>query len=151
MAIRLLEAGFAPVATHEHPTLETKVFGRLFKSPVGLAAGFDKQGRVVAPLLRLGLGYVEVLLRIFSHITKFRSLSQLHFSQIFHVASPALLITLPAALPTQVGGVTPLPQRGNPRPRMFRLAEDEAIINRFGLNRCDSLQELSRRIDMQLN
>ena len=34
----------------------------------------------------------------------------------------------------EVGGVTPRPQPGNPRPRVFRLAEDGAIINRIGLN-----------------
>ena len=34
----------------------------------------------------------------------------------------------------EVGSVTPLPQPGNPRPRLFRLAEDEAVINRFGFN-----------------
>lgn len=34
----------------------------------------------------------------------------------------------------EVGGVTPLPQPGNPSPRVFRLAEDSAVINRYGLN-----------------
>lgn len=34
----------------------------------------------------------------------------------------------------EIGGVTPLPQPGNPRPRVFRLPEDEAVINRYGLN-----------------
>jgi len=34
----------------------------------------------------------------------------------------------------EVGTLTPLPQAGNPRPRLFRLAEDEAVINRFGFN-----------------
>ncbi|MBB96570.1 MAG: dihydroorotate dehydrogenase (quinone) [Rhodobacteraceae bacterium] len=34
----------------------------------------------------------------------------------------------------ELGGVTPRPQPGNPRPRLFRLAEDRAVINRFGLN-----------------
>lgn len=34
----------------------------------------------------------------------------------------------------EVGGVTPEPQEGNPKPRMFRLAEDKAVINRYGLN-----------------
>jgi dihydroorotate dehydrogenase len=35
---------------------------------------------------------------------------------------------------SEIGGVTPLPQPGNPRPRLFRLAEDRAVINRFGFN-----------------
>ena len=34
----------------------------------------------------------------------------------------------------ELGGVVPKPQVGNPRPRVFRLSQDEAIINRFGLN-----------------
>jgi dihydroorotate dehydrogenase len=34
----------------------------------------------------------------------------------------------------EIGGVTPLPQPGNPRPRLFRLTEDKAIINRLGFN-----------------
>jgi dihydroorotate dehydrogenase len=92
--IRLLEAGLAPVdpLRGARGVLRTSVWGLGFSSPLGLAAGFDKQGRALAPLLRMGLGYVEV------------------------------------------GGITPLPQPGNPRPRMFRLPEDKAVINRFGLN-----------------
>ena len=35
---------------------------------------------------------------------------------------------------TEIGTVTPLPQAGNPRPRLFRLAEEEAVINRMGFN-----------------
>ena len=35
---------------------------------------------------------------------------------------------------TEVGSITPLPQAGNPRPRLFRLVEDEAVINRMGFN-----------------
>jgi len=34
----------------------------------------------------------------------------------------------------EVGAVTPLPQQGNPRPRLWRLTEDRAAINRFGFN-----------------
>jgi dihydroorotate dehydrogenase len=72
--------------------LESNVFGLSFPSPVGMAAGFDKQAEVMGPLLDMGFGFVEV------------------------------------------GGVTPLPQIGNPKPRSFRLTEDQAIINRYGLN-----------------
>ena len=72
--------------------LRCEVFGLPFRSPVGLAAGFDKQGEAMAPLLRAGFGFVEV------------------------------------------GTVTPLPQPGNPQPRMFRLEEDAAVINRYGFN-----------------
>jgi len=45
----------------------------------------------------------------------------------------------------EVGGVTPLPQAGNPRPRLFRLAEDRAIINRFGLN-SDGVEAMAARL-----
>ncbi len=72
--------------------LEREVFGLKFKNPVGLAAGFDKNGEYVAALSNLGFGFIEV------------------------------------------GTVTPLPQPGNDKPRMFRLQEDGAIINRMGFN-----------------
>ena len=67
-----------------------QAFGLTFKNPVGLAAGYDKDGVAVRGLAALGFGHVEV------------------------------------------GTVTPKPQAGNPRPRVFRLAEDEAVINRMG-------------------
>lgn len=72
--------------------LEREVFGLKFKNPVGLAAGFDKNGEYVEALSNLGFGFIEV------------------------------------------GTVTPLPQPGNDKPRMFRLKEDNAIINRMGFN-----------------
>ena len=46
----------------------------------------------------------------------------------------------------EVGGVTAEPQAGNPRPRMFRLAEDEAIVNRMGFNN-DGADVIGRRLD----
>jgi dihydroorotate dehydrogenase len=45
----------------------------------------------------------------------------------------------------ELGGVVPKPQEGNPRPRLFRLTRDEAIINRFGLN-SDGLDLARRRL-----
>lgn len=72
--------------------LEREVFGIKFKNPVGLAAGFDKNGEYVEALSNLGFGFIEV------------------------------------------GTVTPLPQPGNDKPRMFRLQDDNAIINRMGFN-----------------
>ncbi|MEE1657429.1 quinone-dependent dihydroorotate dehydrogenase [Microvirga sp. CF3062] len=45
----------------------------------------------------------------------------------------------------ELGGVVPKPQEGNPRPRVFRLARDEAVINRFGLN-SDGLDAACRRL-----
>jgi dihydroorotate dehydrogenase len=72
--------------------LETRIAGLVFPSPVGLAAGFDKDARVWRQMLGLGFGFVEV------------------------------------------GTLTPRPQAGNPRPRVFRLAADRAVINRLGFN-----------------
>ena len=72
--------------------LATRVAGLNFPNPVGMAAGFDKDGEVPDALLGLGFGFVEV------------------------------------------GSITPLPQAGNPRPRLFRLEEDRAVINRMGFN-----------------
>ncbi|MES2279106.1 MAG: quinone-dependent dihydroorotate dehydrogenase [Bacteroidota bacterium] len=72
--------------------LEREVFGLKFKNPVGLAAGFDKNGVMIKEMANMGFGFVEV------------------------------------------GTVTPLPQPGNPKPRMFRLPADAALINRMGFN-----------------
>lgn len=72
--------------------LAMRVAGIDFPNPLGLAAGFDKDGEVPDALLRWGFGFVEV------------------------------------------GSITPLPQAGNPRPRLFRLAQDRAVINRMGFN-----------------
>jgi dihydroorotate dehydrogenase len=74
------------------PSLAIRVAGIDFPSPIGLAAGFDKDGEVVDALFGLGFGFVEV------------------------------------------GTVTPKPQPGNPKPRMFRLTADRAVINRLGFN-----------------
>jgi dihydroorotate dehydrogenase len=74
------------------PRLATTVAGLTFPSPVGLAAGFDKDAEVPDAMLGLGFGSVEI------------------------------------------GTLTPLPQVGNPKPRLFRLAQDEAVINRMGFN-----------------
>lgn len=74
------------------PMLETTIAGLHFPSPVGLAAGYDKDGHVAHKMHGLGFGF------------------------------------------TEIGTVTPLPQPGNPRPRLFRLEEDRAVINRFGFN-----------------
>lgn len=91
--------GFKPLAkvigsffTYEHPSLEKELFGLRFKNPVGLAAGFDKDAKLVDKWQYLGFGFVEV------------------------------------------GTVTPRPQAGNPKTRLFRLPQDKAIINRMGFN-----------------
>lgn len=72
------------------PRSPVHVFGLEFRNPVGLAAGYDKDGIAVRGLAVLGFGHIEI------------------------------------------GTVTPLPQAGNPRPRVFRLVEDQAIVNRMG-------------------
>jgi dihydroorotate dehydrogenase len=76
----------------DDPSLAVAAFGRTLPNPIGLAAGFDKNGVAIDALGRLGFGFVEA------------------------------------------GTVTPLPQPGNPRPRLFRLPEDRAAINRMGFN-----------------
>lgn len=85
---------FAPVkkAPPADPRLQTIVAGIDFPNPIGMAAGFDKDGEVPDALLGQGFGFAEV------------------------------------------GSITPLPQPGNPHPRLFRLTEDRAVINRMGFN-----------------
>jgi len=82
--------------THAPPplpaSLRSRVAGLDFPSPVGLAAGFDKNAEVPEQMLSLGFGFVEV------------------------------------------GTLTPRAQPGNPKPRLFRLVEDRAVINRLGFN-----------------
>jgi dihydroorotate dehydrogenase len=93
LALRALRLGLAPRAPSPDPApLAARVFGVDFANPIGLAAGFDKDGEAVDAALALGFGFVEA------------------------------------------GTVTPRPQPGNPRPRLFRLMEDEALINRMGFN-----------------
>jgi dihydroorotate dehydrogenase len=74
------------------PKLEKQIMGLTFPNPVGLAAGFDKDGKYFQTLPYLGFGFIEI------------------------------------------GTVTPKPQIGNPQPRLFRLPEHDALINRMGFN-----------------
>ncbi len=74
------------------PELRVTAFGRELPGPLGLAAGFDKDAKGVAPLLALGFGFVEI------------------------------------------GTVTASGQPGNPKPRLFRLPRDRALVNRMGFN-----------------
>jgi dihydroorotate dehydrogenase len=91
--------------TREPPaSLGVDALGLHFAHPLGLAAGFDKNGEVPDQMLAQGLSFVEV------------------------------------------GTVTPEPQEGNPRPRLFRLAEDEAVINRMGFNN-EGARALRRRLE----
>ena len=74
------------------PHLQRNVFGIEFPNPVGLAAGFDKEGTLYKNFRHLGFGFIEI------------------------------------------GTVTPKGQPGNPKPRMFRLPQDQGLINRMGFN-----------------
>lgn len=82
--------------------LRTNVFGKEFSSPIGIAAGFDKDGSAIMGLKDIGFGFIEI------------------------------------------GSVTPLPQPGNEKPRVFRLPEDMAIINRYGFNSEGHLEVLKK-------
>jgi dihydroorotate dehydrogenase len=75
-----------------HPSLHQEIFGKTFANPVGLAAGFDKNARLIPFFQRAGCGFVEV------------------------------------------GSVSARKSKGNKKPRAFRLPEDQALINRMGLN-----------------
>src|SRR6188474_2719572 len=96
LGIKALRTGigsFVVPSLANNPVFENiEVFGLKFANPLGLAAGFDKNGAVVDQLASLGFGFVEV------------------------------------------GTVTLEHQSGNPKPRLFRLPEDQALINRLGFN-----------------
>lgn len=98
-ARRALKKWLAP----RDPVLASTVFGVRFPGPMGLAAGFDKNGAGLATWGTLGFGYAEV------------------------------------------GTVTAQAQPGNPIPRMFRLPEDRALLNRLGFNN-HGAGELSLRL-----
>lgn len=91
---------------NESRQLGKKVMGIYFKNPVGLAAGFDKDGKFYPSLQQLGFGFIEI------------------------------------------GTVTPKPQPGNPKPRLFRVIEDEGLINRMGFNN-EGVEALVRRLKKQ--
>ena len=61
MSIKALKSGLAPApGPVTTPRLKTVVAGLALPNPVGLAAGFDKNGEVLTPLSRAGFGFVEV-------------------------------------------------------------------------------------------
>jgi dihydroorotate dehydrogenase len=97
LTTQIMDIPFAPnildsLYSFEDPRLKVNLFGKNFKNPVGLAAGFDKNAEM------------------------FSFLSHLNFSFI------------------ELGTITHEPQPGNPKPRLFRLPKDKALINRFGFN-----------------
>ncbi|MBK5942544.1 MAG: quinone-dependent dihydroorotate dehydrogenase [Halorhodospira halophila] len=87
------------------PAVPRRVMGIDFPNPVGLAAGFDKDGEYMDVLEKLGFGFLEL------------------------------------------GTVTPRAQPGNPRPRVFRIPEHEALINRMGFNN-QGAEPLARRLEV---
>jgi dihydroorotate dehydrogenase len=91
-SLRLASSLPLPKRTDLQSPLRREVFGLSFPNPVGLAAGFDKNGLAIPALAALGFGSVEI------------------------------------------GTVTAVAQPGNPKPRMFRVPEAGAIINRLGFN-----------------
>lgn len=77
---------------YSSPSLEREVIGIKFPNPVGMAAGFDKNGELYNQLSDFGFGFIEI------------------------------------------GSVTPVEQPGNSKPRVFRIPQDNALINRMGIN-----------------
>ena len=86
----------------KHPSLKQKLFGIEFENPVGLAAGFDKDAKLIDELSCFGFGFIEI------------------------------------------GTLTPKPQAGNDRPRLFRLPSDAALINRMGFNNEGAIASVAR-------
>ena len=88
---------------YESKNSAVTIGGLTFPNAVGLAAGFDKDGKYYHDMSKLGFGFVEI------------------------------------------GTVTPLPQEGNPQPRLFRVPADQGIINRMGFNN-DGVDAMVERI-----
>jgi len=107
LAIKVLKLNNFPInKIVKSEILQTNFCGKNLSTPVGVAAGFDKNAEVYNSLFNLGFGFVEV------------------------------------------GTITPKPQYGNPKPRVFRLEEDEALINRLGFNNSGS-EEISSRMSVE--
>ena len=89
--------------SNQEEKLERELFGIKFQSPVGLAAGFDKDAKLINELTCFGFSFIEI------------------------------------------GTLTPKPQPGNEKPRLFRLPEDNALVNRMGFNN-GGVQEAVERL-----
>ena len=93
ISIKALKLGIYPkIICKNTEILEQTIWGRTFKTPIGLSAGFDKNAEVINPILNLGFSF------------------------------------------TELGTVTPLPQSGNPKPRIHRFPAQNALINSLGFN-----------------
>ncbi len=99
--------GFKPLLnalfSYKNDKLEKELFGLKFANPVGLAAGFDKDAKLIDELACFGFGFIEI------------------------------------------GTLTPRPQPGNEKPRLFRLPKDQALINRMGFNN-EGVEVAARRL-----
>lgn len=103
LTILAMENGLYPrQCKADDPRLRQKIGSLEFPNPIGIAAGFDKDGRVPEAVLKSGFGFAEV------------------------------------------GTVTPEPQSGNLKPRIFRLSSDQAMINRLGFNNEGHSKALAR-------
>ncbi|EQD50967.1 Polyprenyl synthetase, partial [mine drainage metagenome] len=91
----------------DYESLHSDVFGTIAKTPVGLAAGFDKNARLIIPTYNLGFGFSEV------------------------------------------GSVTPMPQLGNGKPRLFRYPNYRSIQNMMGFNNCGE-KEFARNLSKDM-
>ncbi|KAJ2698294.1 dihydroorotate dehydrogenase [Coemansia sp. IMI 209128] len=95
LAIGSMKYGVSPVdRSTDDSVLEIELWGKRVTNPIGVAAGFDKNGEAIDALFGLGFGSVEI------------------------------------------GSITPEPQQGNARPRIFRVEDSDAVINRMGLPNC---------------
>ncbi len=105
LGMRAISGGWVKGGVFDHPRLEKECFGVKFRNPIGLAAGFDKDGVAIDQWKNFGFGFIEV------------------------------------------GTVTKHPQPGNDKPRLFRLPEHKALINRMGFNN-HGADELAKRLSM---
>ncbi|KAJ3337410.1 Dihydroorotate dehydrogenase (quinone), mitochondrial [Gonapodya sp. JEL0774] len=105
LAIWLARNGLSPIEKVEldDKSLEVDLFGRTLRNPIGLAAGFDKNGEAIDAMFDMGFAQVEI------------------------------------------GSVVPRSQPGNAKPRMFRLSDDSACINRYGMN-CEGFDPIESRL-----
>lgn len=102
--LSLGRAMLSKMFSYSDPILSQSLWDIHFPNPVGLGAGFDKNGHMARALIALGLGHIEI------------------------------------------GTVTPKPQEGNPKPRIFRHPERETIQNAMGFNN-DGMDTIAKRVE----
>ena len=106
ITLKLLKLGFVKIIKRkilDFRNLHQVLWNIEFNNPIGLAAGFDKNGEVIDEMFEFGFGFIEI------------------------------------------GTVTPRPQKGNEKPRVFRLNKDKAIINHLGFNN-QGIDKIKRRL-----